>query len=145
MRKLNNKGFAISAIIYSALILFLLVMLTFLQALSSRRNQLEHVMESAKEVIEYTTISINKEAEPYYVTPYRGRYTISTTEGSADIFLPKDTLIRKVGSKVKFNDDNPINITDNTNSKYTFFNIDTDNKSSSVIISKVYTNKKYAL
>ena len=59
MRKLNNKGFAISAIIYSALILFLLVMLTFLQALSSRRNQLEHVMKSAKEVIEYTTISIN--------------------------------------------------------------------------------------
>lgn len=141
MIKLNNKGFAISTIIYSTLILFLMVMLSFLQAISTSKNKLELAIASVKEVISYSNIDINYElGSEYYVTPYRGKYTISTSEGTACIYLPNDTLIMQINNNLKINDE-IVSINNNTSNKYKFLNIDNTNTSSNIIILKVYTNK----
>ncbi len=141
MIKLNNKGFAISTIIYSTLILFLMVMLSFLQAISTSKNKLELASTSAKEIISYSNIDINFElGSEYYITPYRGKYTISTSEGTACIYLPKNTLIMQINNNLKINDE-IVSINNNTSDKYKFLNIDNTNTSSNIVILKVYTNK----
>lgn len=144
--KLNNKGFAMSAIIYSALILFLMVMLAFLSALSSRKNQLTKVIESAENTLQYKEININQtlSSNDYYITKYRGKYKITTPSGTGEIYLPKDIVIMKSDNGIKFENSSNYVINfetyDNTG-KYMFTNISKDNKSEEVKIVSVYTNK----
>ena len=45
--KLNNKGFAITTILYGTLILFLMLMLSMLEILSSYKDRLEILIESS--------------------------------------------------------------------------------------------------
>lgn len=44
--KLNNKGFAITAILYGTLILFLMLMLSMLGILSTYKDRLEILIEN---------------------------------------------------------------------------------------------------
>lgn len=46
MRKLDNKGFAITGILYTLLILFLMILLSVLTGLSTRKTMLERSTES---------------------------------------------------------------------------------------------------
>ena len=144
--KLNNKGFAISAVIYSALVMFLLVISFFLAALSSRNNQLAKVIESASDTFVYQEIAINETLtnNNYYVTKYRGKYVIATPNGTGSILLPKDVLIIKSldGFKLESINNETIDFsTYNNEGKYKFLEIDTNAKSSSVEVVAVYTNE----
>lgn len=97
---MNNKGFAITGILYGVLLLFLMVLLSLLYVLVTRINRLTTLNEEVKKVVEtkneITTIE-NKptDAEPYYITTMRGKYEIlinNTTTCYA--YLPKDILLK---------------------------------------------------
>ena len=48
--KLNNKGFAISTVLYGTLILFLMLFLSLLGILSQYKSNLEKLVEVAREL-----------------------------------------------------------------------------------------------
>lgn len=147
---LNNKGFAISAVVYSALVLFLLVISSSLFALSSRGKQLEKATESVKKTFAYSEITLNKTltSNDFYITEYRGKYKIVTPEGTGYILLPRNILIVRssngsnVGVKFESMDNEPIYFsTYQNNSKYKFLEINTDEIGTDVVIKVVYTNE----
>lgn len=141
--KLNNKGFAISAIIYSTLILFLLVLASFLAVLSSKKNQLSKTMESSKSSLVYENIAINKKigTNDYYITPYRGKYKITTSLGTGYILLPKNVVITASNGLIKFDNSVIITLNDSsTHDKYKFLEI-TDEVSTDIYVMYVETNK----
>ena len=108
--KLNNKGFAITGILYTILVLFLLLLSSLLALLSSRINRLIALTDSINNEIEYNNnIEINEiqsdsneyemsnpiEGTVYYITSYRGKYefTINDNATICYAYLPKDTLL----------------------------------------------------
>lgn len=83
--KLNNKGFAISGILYTVFVVFLLILLYILGALNSKRKILEKNIESINKSIYETCYTIGdsstqipaSEANLSAIT-YTGKYTLST-------------------------------------------------------------------
>lgn len=47
--KLNNKGFAITSILYGLLILFVVLTSTYLAILSSKKNNIDKITENLEE------------------------------------------------------------------------------------------------
>ena len=58
--KLNNKGFAISAVLYSVLILFMLILVSYLTILSGTKKFNTKTLSSINEVMKEEVIEINK-------------------------------------------------------------------------------------
>lgn len=109
---MNNKGFAITGILYGVLLLFLMVLLSLLYVLVTRINRLTTLNEEVKKVVEtkneITTIE-NKptDAEPYYITTMRGKYVINITINNNSnkdcyAYLPKDILLKINNSKLSY-------------------------------------------
>lgn len=61
--KLNNKGFAITTILYGALILFLMLFLSLLGILSQYRKNLEKLEEASNGARSIVTMSKNNAKE----------------------------------------------------------------------------------
>ena len=94
MKKLNNKGFAITAILYSILILFLLLFLATLKILNTRNDRIEKNYESVmKNFTSSDEVNINVDLATGYSTKYRGRYEIKINESTVYTYLPAYTLI----------------------------------------------------
>ena len=74
--KLNNKGFAITAILYALLILFSLSLVSVVAGLNSRNKILEKSIETIEN--KYNWECITEEKDPqlpnYTVTEKRGKY-----------------------------------------------------------------------
>lgn len=72
--KLNNKGFAITAVLYGLLILFVILVSSYLAILSSKKNRLDRITEK----IEYD-YTLGGYQRNYYDDdieyPYTPRYT----------------------------------------------------------------------
>lgn len=93
---MNNKGFAITGVLYTIMILFLLILLSILAGLSSRNNLLKKSVESlesnfvGKEIKEFT-ITENK-------APFTGKYVFRVTGGPEDTecysFINKDSELK---------------------------------------------------
>lgn len=120
MLKLNNKGFAITGILYSVLVLFLMILVSMLSLLSSRQNRLYVLTGSIKEemesknnitIQEFTSDSnerhisnpINTSLASYYITDYRGKYEL-TINGNRTCYsyLPSNILIRINNGQIKY-------------------------------------------
>lgn len=79
--KLNNKGFAITSILYGLLILFVLLVSSYLMVLSARKNKLDSVIKDAEDdyfkelnsKCNTATIDVTNNA---YVTDCEGFYTL---------------------------------------------------------------------
>lgn len=132
--KLNNKGFAVSAIIYSVLVLFLLILIAFLSLMSSARifanKSNEGVIESLTEEIIPINQMVGVGGVSYYMTPYSGNYLIVASGKQGYIYLPKNTSIQNGGvdgTDVIFNGemDNVISLANpkETENKYIFNNV----------------------
>lgn len=83
--KLNNKGFAITAVLYGLLILFLLLFLSTIKILNAERKR----MAKIGDVVNDQIIHLNKEdfpetkinsSNPYYTTIYRGKYIFAISQ-----------------------------------------------------------------
>ena len=104
---MNNKGFAITSIIYGLMILFVMVVSSFLSILVGRMNRMDELLEGVYETVGYEGIRVcdwctNKfdEESKTFVTPKKGLYDI---EGDCKVYLPKDVVI--VRGEIKYPND----------------------------------------
>lgn len=77
MKRLNNRGFAITAVLYGLLILFLLLFLGMIRILNTERKRMEKISDEIdKSIVNMEKIDINSGISEggIYVTPYRGKY-----------------------------------------------------------------------
>ena len=79
--KLNNKGFAITALLYGLLILFVMFVSSYLMMLSSRKNRLDAI-----------------------ISDISGNYNQTGTEKILNLFYPSDTVTD--GSELKIDPNN---------------------------------------
>ena len=79
--KLNNRGFAISAILYTLLILFTLTLMSLIGGLNSRNKILEKSIESIEKKYNWDCIDETKDSNiPYLLTTEkRGKYIFKGT------------------------------------------------------------------
>lgn len=77
--KLNNKGFAITTILYGTLVLFLLLFVSLLAILSQYRKNLEKLVESSNGAREIVTLKPDKTINIGQTVTKRGLYNIENT------------------------------------------------------------------
>lgn len=73
--KLNNKGFAITAVLYGLLILFVILIGSYLTLLATKKNRLDIITSDIESKYEFNeTIEINDNIVYPYTALYTGKY-----------------------------------------------------------------------
>lgn len=94
--KLNNKGFAITSVLYGLLILFVVLVGTYLTILSAQKNRVDTLVEGIEENYNSETCIDNPVSDDLcncvegnvIGAPYTGKYKIDTL--GLEISLKKD-------------------------------------------------------
>lgn len=68
--KLNNKGFAITAVLYGLLILFVILIGSYLTILGTKKNRIDNITSDIEKGYEF-----NKEVSGTITYPYTALYT----------------------------------------------------------------------
>lgn len=108
---MNNKGFAITGILYTIFILFIMVLLSILAGLSSRRSLLEKSMMSLEDDYKITDANMNNITGT--TAPFTGKYiykrinseTECTTYLKKGVSLDKNSVIFIEGDEGDCNSD----------------------------------------
>lgn len=107
MKRLNNLGFAITAVLYGLLILFLLLFLGMIRILNTERKRMEKISDEIdKSIVNMEKIDINSGISEggIYVTPYRGKYVFKITGDETKeyyMYLPIYSIVSISGGKIK--------------------------------------------
>ena len=118
--KLNNKGFAITSVLYGLLILFVVLVGTYLMILSAQKNRVDTLVEGIEENYNSETcIKPNIKdlcwcvEEETIIAPYTGNYKIYTSgSGSQEVSLTKgDDICEKVEPDTDYCDGGEITVT----------------------------------
>ncbi len=91
---MNNKGFAITGILYGLMVTFILMVLSLLAILSSKKNRLMEITGSITNTIDFKEEVLTQNINLPYVTEKRGKYVFivnGTYECSA--YLPPNAHI----------------------------------------------------
>ena len=78
---MNNRGFAITSVLYGLLILFLLVMVSTLRILSSQKDMMDELIDGhdgARDIVKLEKISVNFDETSDYLTPKKAMYVYGT-------------------------------------------------------------------
>lgn len=97
MRLLNNKGFAITSILYVLFILFLLILISVLSGLSSKKNMAEKTLEMLED--SFIGVEMDRtdekviEAQELGIAPVTGKYIfmIDGTNTLCSTYLTRGT------------------------------------------------------
>ncbi len=89
---MNNKGFAITGILYTIFILFIMILLSILSGLNTRKNILEKSIMSFSDDYKITDASDNtdKLEENVTVAPFSGKYVYRNNEGNECVTYLKE-------------------------------------------------------
>ena len=94
--RLNNKGFAITGILYFVLIMFLMIISSLLLVLKTRINRLTDLNDTINGEVELKEKDINEEFTSY-ITSFRGKYIFEITDSegvkTCYSYLPNNALI----------------------------------------------------
>lgn len=109
MKRLNNRGFAITAVLYGLLILFLLLFLGMIRILNTERKRMEKISDEIdKSIVNMKKIDINSGNEisegGIYVTPYRGKYVFKITGDTSKeyyMYLPIYSIVSIKDKQIK--------------------------------------------
>lgn len=107
MKRLNNRGFAITAVLYGLLILFLLLFLGMIRILNTERKRMEKISDEIdKSIVNMEKIDINSGISEggIYVTPYRGKYVFNITGDTTKkyyMYLPIYSIVSISEGKIK--------------------------------------------
>ncbi len=107
MKRLNNRGFAITAVLYGLLILFLLLFLGMIRILNTERKRMEKISDEIdKSIVNMKKIDINSGINEggIYVTPYRGKYVFKINgDGTKEyyMYLPIYSIVSISEGKIK--------------------------------------------
>ncbi len=164
--KLNNKGFAITGILYTVLILFLLLLSSLLLMLTTRINRLIKLTDTINGEVENSNViniseyssddNENKMSNPidgnkYFITSFRGKYefTINDNNNICYSYLPENTLLSISDGTLKYKlpsideDGNYIVDTSNLSDLTNLIIFDCQNKDiNKVSFKKIYTSTK---
>lgn len=145
---MNNKGFAISSILYGVLLLFLMVLLSLLYILVTRLNRLTTLVEEVSSDIEnIEEVIINEDIDDsnYYITKYRAKYEMTINYNICSSYLPKNVLLKLKDNKIYYlvaDENNELNIY-NTNDLIELPLIGCENNNiNNFKIDKIYTSIK---
>ena len=109
MKRLNNRGFAITAVLYGLLVLFLLLFLGMIRILNTERKRMAKISDEIDNSIvnmERIDISSNNVINEggIYVTPYRGKYVFYYINGDTSkeyyMYLPIYSIVSISGGKI---------------------------------------------
>ena len=114
--RLNNKGFAITGILYTVFVLFLLILLSVLGGLNIKRQLLERNMESIYSEIEEVCMDSNISLNGSYLTDYQGKYVFDVNGTLYETYLPK-------GKEIVLSDLSFIGVTGSLNGSATIVEI----------------------
>lgn len=109
MKRLNNRGFAITAVLYGLLILFLLLFLGMIRILNTERKRMEKISDEIdKSIVNMDKIGINSDnmisEGGIYVTPYRGKYVFNITGDTSKeyyMYLPIYSIVSIKDKQIK--------------------------------------------
>lgn len=109
MKRLNNRGFAITAVLYGLLILFLLLFLGMIRILNTERKRMEKISDEIdKSIVNMEKIDINSDnvisEGGIYVTPYRGKYVFNITGDETKeyyMYLPIYSIVSIKDKQIK--------------------------------------------
>ena len=89
--KLGNNGFAITGILYTIFILFLMILLSVLGGLNTKRQLLEKNIEDINSKIEAKCYSLDdkRPATEYGTTYYSGKYTFKIDNKTYTTYISK--------------------------------------------------------
>ena len=115
---MNNKGFAITSIIYGLMLLFVMIVASFISVLVGRNRRMDDLLDSVRESVSYSVVNIcynnydnyfyvnnnNNNSCEYnekaydsagaYVTEKKGKYIFKFSDDSTCVvYLPKNTAI----------------------------------------------------
>ena len=105
MKRIDNKGFAITGTLYSILIFFILILLSFLSVLSTKKDFYDDISEDTKNYLEMSVpdtieeITLNSTTTSY-ITLENAKYRFELQGFSYEIYLPKDVTIGINGNPV---------------------------------------------
>lgn len=116
---MNNKGFAITGILYGVLLLFLMVLISLLSVLVFRLNRFTTLVDEVSGDMEMkkdntathisssiTTVNTSITNNNYFQTPYRGKYTftIITIHETRECYayLPKNIVLEIKSNRIKY-------------------------------------------
>lgn len=99
--KLNNKGFAITSVLYGLLILFVSLVGTYLTVLLSKMNRLNNISDDINENYGFNRIKEVNITNFPYTTEYTGKYIFEIEEINHDC----TTYLNK-NIEVKYNNEN---------------------------------------
>lgn len=102
---MNNKGFAITSIIYGLMLLFVLVITSFISILVGRNRRMDALIEGVHESVKYEEIKVcdtcdNRFTNVTYTTLEKGLYNF---DDNCKIYLPKNTIVIKANNKYYYN------------------------------------------
>ena len=88
--KLNNKGFAITAVLYGLLILFVILIGSYLTLLGTKKSRLDTVTSDIEKDYEFNKQITNVTQPTYpYEAPYTGKYIFENGENDCIMYLYK--------------------------------------------------------
>jgi len=100
---MNNKGFAITGMIYGIMILFLLIISSFMSVLVGRIMRTDALVDEIYETLKYKEVTIDIASTSFpYVTTKRARYNFTNGVSNCNLFLPNNTVIAKDSGKLYY-------------------------------------------
>ena len=111
---MNNKGFAITSIIYGLMLLFVVIVTSFLSILVGKNRRFDELVEGVYDSLEYETIEVTinetkndfKENEnTTYVTKKRALYNFKINNKECLVYLPRSVILITGAYKEPGNDD----------------------------------------
>ena len=92
---MNNKGFAITGIIYGLMLIFILTITSFLSILIGRNRRIDSLVETIYENLKYSAIPVSKsyfeDDDKVYETKERALYDFYDLNCKA--YLPKNVVL----------------------------------------------------
>ena len=93
---MNNKGFAITGILYGLMLIFILALTSFLSILVGKNRRIDELEKNVYESVglSHVTIELTDEADKYqYTTLSNAIYTIKYSGKECNVILPINTVI----------------------------------------------------
>ena len=101
---MNNKGFAITGILYGLMLIFILVLTSFLSILVGKNRRIDELEKSVYESVKlsHITIELTDEVDKYqYTTLSNAIYTIKYSGRECNAILPINIVL--ISGNVKSN------------------------------------------
>lgn len=91
---MNNKGFAITGILYGLMLIFILALTSFLSILVGKNRRIDSLIDNIYDNVKYNEYNITLNDDTYfYETENTGLYTFEYNSMVCKAYLPVNTVV----------------------------------------------------